>query len=150
MNEKLVKRPVKIQLFDQTLPVPAYQSRGAVGFDLYAREEVTLPPHELVLVPLNIAVELPPECWLMLVARSSLGKKGLVLINGVGVVDNDYCGPEDELRAALFNITDQSILISRGERIAQGVMMPKILADWQVTDRLEGNCNRGGFGTTGK
>lgn len=149
MNKKLPKIPVEIQLFDQELPLPNYQSAGAVGFDLYSREETVLPAQKITLVPLNIAVSLPAEFWLLLAARSSLGKKGLMLANGIGVVDNDYCGPQDELRAALFNFTDQSILISRGERIVQGIILPKTLATWQPVTKLKGHRNRGGFGTTG-
>ena len=144
----MTKIPVNIKLFDPSLPLPEYQTSGAAGFDLYCRLDVTIDPGASVMLPTNVAVEIPAGYWLMLAVRSSLHKRGLMPVNGVGVIDTDYCGNEDEIRLLLHNYTDQSVTIKRGERLAQGILMPRLTADFTPVDHL---CerNRGGFGTTG-
>jgi len=140
---------LKLKLFDATLPLPAYQTKGAAGFDLYSRESVTIPPHQVKKVPLNVAVELPPGYWALVAARSSLYKKGVSLANGIGVGDADYCGDNDEYHAALLNFTDQPQAIERGERIVQMIIMPMTQVEIESVEHL-GNQDRGGFGSTGK
>lgn len=139
---------MKIKLFDNQLPQPTYQTAGAAGFDLYARETVTIEPQKVKLVPLNIAIELPPDHWAMLAARSSLHKKGVLLANGIGVGDQDFCGDNDEYHAALLNFSDQPTIIERGDRIAQLLILPYQKVKLQVVQQL-GNEDRGGFGSTG-
>ncbi|HCC84751.1 MAG TPA: dUTP diphosphatase, partial [Candidatus Pacebacteria bacterium] len=87
---------IKLKLFDPTLPMPAYKTTGAAAMDLYARVEVVIPAHKVGYVPLNIALQLPPDHWAQISARSSLHKKGLILANGIGVGDYDYRGDGDE------------------------------------------------------
>lgn len=138
---------LKIKRFDTELPLPAYQTPGSVGLDLYAREGCVINPGKVVLVPMNVAIELPPNCWAMLVARSSLHKKGLQLINGVGVGDADYCGDNDEYRAALFNFSSEPVTIERGDRLVQMLILPYERVEIEPVDHL-GNADRGGFGST--
>jgi dUTP pyrophosphatase len=137
------------KLFDTTLPLPEYKTSGAAAFDLYAREETTIPAHGVGYVPLNIALQLPPDHFALLAARSSLHKKGLMMANGIGVGDFDYRGDGDEYKAALYNFTDQSVVVERGERIVQLIVLsrPKVelLQKEAFTDK-----DRGGFGSTGK
>lgn len=140
---------MRIKLFDSTLPLPAYQTSGAAAFDLYARERTEIPAGEVRLVPLNIAIELPAGHWALLAARSSLHKKGLMLANGIGVGDEDYRGDEDEYRAALYNRTAESVVVERGERIVQLLVLPTVRVSLEKVDHL-GNSSRGGFGSTGK
>lgn len=138
---------LKIKRFDTSLPLPAYQTAGSVAFDLYARETTEIPAGSVVLVPLNIALELPPGHWAMLAARSSLHKKGLMLANGIGVGDTDYCGDNDEYRAALWNRTDSPVKIEKGERIVQMLILPYTKVEIEAVEHL-GNVDRGGFGST--
>ena len=142
------KLQLKIKLFDTELPVPAYQTAGAAGFDLYAREKTVIPAGEVRLVPLNIAIQLPPGHWALLAARSSLHKKGLILANGIGVGDEDYCGDSDEYRAALWNHKNEDVVIERGERVVQMLILPTIRPEFSVVAHL-GNDDRGGFGSPG-
>ncbi len=141
------KIKLRIKLFDTSLPVPAYQTPGSVGFDLYAREETIIPPGEIRLVPLNIAIELPPQHWALLAARSSLQKKGLILANGIGVGDSDYCGDNDEYRAALWNHSTTGVIIAKGERIVQMLILPYTRPEFGLVTHL-GHTDRGGFGST--
>lgn len=143
-----MKKPVlKLKLFDASMPVPQYQTKGAVAFDLYAREATTIPAGKVVLVPLNIAIQLPEGHWAMLAARSSLHKKGLMLANGIGVGDEDYCGDQDEYRAALWNRTEADVTVEKGERIVQMLILSYVRPDFEIVEHL-GNADRGGFGST--
>jgi len=65
----------------------------------------------------------------------------------VGIVDADYCGPTDEIRIEVLNFTPRPVAITRGDRLAQGVLLPYVRADWReaTIDRRD----RGGFGGTG-
>ena len=147
-NTSMQKVSVKIKLFDTNLPVPAYQTPGAAAFDLYSRVEATIAPGETKAVPTGVAVQLPADFWLLVSARSSLFKRGLQLINGVGVIDADYCGNDDEIMVLLHNFSQETAQIKSGERLAQAVVMPRIQAIFEPVETLE-CANRGGFGTTG-
>ena len=129
------------------MPLPEYKTKGAVAFDLSARIAATILPKQIFYIPLNVALEPPEGYMVMLAARSSLHKKGLMLANGVGVVDEDFCGNEDEYHAALYNFTDKPVEVARGERIAQGVFKKYDKAEWDEVEDL-GNKKRGGFGST--
>lgn len=140
---------INIKRFDKTLPLPEYKTDGAAAFDLYARIESTLLPQQVTLVPLNIALELPPDHFALVSARSSLHKKGLMMANGVGIGDFDYRGDNDEYRAALFNFTNEPVTIERGERIVQMIILPRERVEFTEKSQLNTE-NRGGFGSTGK
>jgi dUTP pyrophosphatase len=141
---------VKIKRFDLDLPLPQYQTAGSVAIDLVARESVIIQPGQVGLVPLNIAIELPPGHWALLAARSSLHKKGLLLANGIGVGDEDFCGENDEYRAALLNYTQQAVTVERGDRLVQMIIMSRPQVNWQEVEHFGGRKNRGGFGSTGQ
>jgi dUTP pyrophosphatase len=145
MSQKI---PVKIKLFDKALPLPTYHSALAAGFDLYARLDITIAPGEIQIVPSNIALEIPPEYWLLLTGRSSLQKRGLQLANGIGVIDADYCGEKDEVCLILRNFSQTPAIIKKGERLAQAVLIPRLTADFTQVEKLE-NPDRGGIGSTG-
>lgn len=139
---------VAIKRFDTTLPLPEYKSAGAAALDLYARVTTSIPPHEVGYVPLNIALELPPDAWALMAARSSLHKKNVMMANGIGVGDADYCGDTDEYRAALYNFSDRPVTIERGERIVQMIILTRQKITLTEKTHFTGP-NRGGFGTTG-
>lgn len=140
---------ISIQRIDPTLPLPTYQTSGAVGFDIITRETTTVAPGEIALIPGNVIVKVPEGYALLLVPRSSLPrKKGLVCPHSLGIIDQDYHGPEDELMVQVKNVTNESVTVERGERIAQGVFVKVEKAEW---DEVEGHSavTRGGFGSTG-
>lgn len=140
---------VSIQRIDATLPLPQYASAGAVGFDLVTRENTTIEPGKIGLVPGNVVVKVPEGYALLLIPRSSLPrKKGLVCPHSIGVIDQDYHGKKDELMVQVQNITDQPVTVERGERIAQGLFVKVDRAEWQEVDSHNAE-NRGGFGSTG-
>ncbi len=139
---------IRIKRFDPTLPLPEYKTEGAVAFDLAARIEVTIEAGKVGYVPLNVAIRPPDGHMLLLAARSSLHKRGVMLANGVGIGDEDFSGNTDEYHAALFNFSDLVVTIKRGDRIAQGMFVPIVRGGWNEVDDM-GFPDRGGFGTTG-
>jgi len=83
---------------DSQAEIPEYQTSGSAGFDLSSLEEIIVPGQEMKLIPTGLIIHVPENHVLLLMARSSLfKKKGLILSNGVGVIDSDYCGPNDEI-----------------------------------------------------
>lgn len=139
---------VRIRRLDKTLPLPVYETAGAVGFDLLAREAMTIAPQAIVLIPANVIVETPPGYAFLVVSRSSTPrKKGLMKPHGIGVIDQDYCGPEDEVKIQVQNFTSMPVTVARGEKIAQGLFVRCDRAEFIEVDAIE-KPTRGGFGST--
>src|SRR5688500_3895065 len=140
---------VRVQRLRPHAELPAYQTEGAAAFDLAAAEDLTIQPGELALVPTGLAVEVPVGMFLAIFARSSTPlKRGLMVANGVGVVDPDYSGPSDEVKVAVLNFRNAPATLSPGERIAQGILLPAPRVTWIEVEELEAP-SRGGFGATG-
>lgn len=140
---------VRISRVDTTLPLPRYESAGAVGFDLITRATTTIEPGAIALVPGNVVVRVPEGYALLILPRSSLArKKGLVCPHSLGVIDQDYHGAEDEIFVQVQNIRSEPVTVERGERIAQGLFVRCDRAEWLEVDD-HGAATRGGFGSTG-
>jgi len=142
-------KKIKIKRFDKSLPLPEYKTVGAAGFDLTAREGMVIKPGAVGYIPLNIAIEIPKDHLLILCARSSTHKLGLMPINGIGIIDSDFRGDNDELLLAAFNFTKKSVKVERGARIAQGIFVKMTKGSWSEVSRMSSKT-RGGFGSTGK
>ncbi len=139
---------VKIKRLDKELPLPRYETNGSVGFDFICRESVTIAPQTVGLIPANVIVETPPGYMLMVTLRSSTPRKrGLLIPHGVGVIDQDYCGEDDEIKIQVYNFTDSSVTIERGDKIAQGIFVRVTRVDWGEVSEM-GARTRGGFGST--
>ena len=142
-------RPLHIKRFDTLLPLPAYHTKGAVCFDCNVRIDTTIAPRQTALVPLNIALKPPKNHFVLIAARSSLHKRGLMAANGIGIGDEDFSGDADEYHFPVFNFTDLPVTISRGDRIAQMLILPYTRMIFREVKKMP-RKNRGGFGTTGK
>lgn len=139
---------MKINKIDIDLPDVDYQTEGSVGVDLYSRMDLVIPKGEMRFVPLNVTVETDSDCMTMLAPRSSLYKnKGLILANSIGVIDQDYNGPKDEVMACFVNISNHEAKIETGERVAQ--IIPVKIKKEEITSYSYDGENRGGFGSTG-
>ena len=116
---------MKIKRLDEKAIVPIRGSEYAAGYDLYAvlpDKELTIWPHDTVLIDTGWAMKIPKRCFGAIFARSGLAsKQGLRPANCVGVIDSDYRGP---VKVALHNDTDQHQTIKNGERIAQLLIIP--------------------------
>ncbi len=139
---------VRIQRIDKSLPLPVYETAGSVGFDILARVKVTVEAEKIELIPSNIIVEVPKGYMLVVASRSSTPrKKGLTQPHGFGIIDHDYCGPQDEVKIQVYNFSGHAVTIERGEKIAQGVFVRVDKFDWQEVDSIRED-SRGGFGST--
>jgi dUTP pyrophosphatase len=139
---------VKIKRFDKDIPAPVYKSGGAACVDMYARTDVIIPAGKIGYIPLNVALEIPEGCFSLLASRSGTHKLGLVMANGIGILDHDYCGDNDEYIYAGLNVTDAEIKIEKGTRVCQLVIMKYERMEFEEVDQL-GNADRSGFGSTG-
>ena len=135
----------------QEWPLPHYASDAAAGMDLRACIEapLTLAPGEAALISTGFAMHIgDPGVTALLLPRSGLGHRGLVLGNLVGLIDADYQGP---LKVSLWNRGPEPFSIAVGERVAQMILIPvlrpevEVVQDFIATDRGEG-----GFGSTGR
>jgi dUTP pyrophosphatase len=91
----------------------------------------------------------PTGYFLAVFARSSTPlKRGLIIANGVGVVDPDYSGPNDEVMIQLMNVSESEVRIARGDRLAQGIVLPAPRVVWEEVSEIR-EATRGGFGSTG-
>ena len=141
---------VKIKRIDKSLPLPVYETAGAVAFDLMARVDTEIGVGELVRVPTNIIVETPKGFMLMLAPRSSMPsrKPGLISPHSIGIVDQDYCGADDEILFQVQNIGKEPVTVSRGEKIGQAVFVKIDKMEIEEVEEV-GATSRGGFGSTG-
>jgi dUTP pyrophosphatase len=140
---------IRIRRLHDSVTLPRYESDGAAAFDLAASEDIDIPPGEVRLVPTGLVVEVPAGMFLAILARSSTPlKRGLMVANGVGVIDSDYCGATDEVKIAALNFRNVPVQVKAGDRIAQGIILPAPRVAWEETSE-ESRASRGGFGSTG-
>lgn len=148
MKREITK--VKVKKLNENAVLPTYGSEFAAGADLYAcvEKEITVNPHETVMVPTGLAIELPLGYAGLIYARSGLAsKKGLAPANKVGVVDCDYRG---EVKVALHNHSNAPQTVAVGERIAQLLIAPYLTVEFCEADALSDTVRgAGGFGSTG-
>jgi len=138
---------IKIKRIEKDLPIPEYQTEGAVAFDLYSRIDCVIKPKSLERLPTNVIIEIPDGYMLEIKDRSStLKRKGLLV--STGYIDNDFHGEDDEILLQVYNLTDNDVKIERGERLGQGVFVKVEKAQWEEVDKMK-EIARGGFGTTG-
>lgn len=140
---------INIKRIDNTLPLPAYQTKGAVAFDIYSRTDIEVAPKSLARIPTNLIIEVPAGYMLAVIPRSSTAQKmGLSIPHGIGVIDQDYHGPSDEILYQVYNFTDTTASIKRGDRIGQACFLRVDQMEWNEVDDVT-SANRGGFGSTG-
>lgn len=134
-------------------PLPARATEGSAGVDLRAmlQEPLTLAPGENQLVPTGLSIHIKDPNWCaMLMPRSGQGhKRGLILGNTIGLIDSDYQGP---LMVSLWNRGNTEQTIEIGERIAQMVLVPVGLPEFNWVESYDDVSERGegGYGSSGR
>jgi dUTP pyrophosphatase len=140
---------VRIHRLNPSVSLPEYGTAGSAAFDLAVASPMTIAPGEITLVPTGLVIEVPAGMFLAVFARSSTPlKRGLMVANGVGVVDSDYCGPADEIKVPVINVTSRPVALAAGDRIAQGILLPAPRVEWEEVSSMAA-ASRGGFGSTG-
>lgn len=130
--------------------IPERKTSGSSGYDLEAAKDTVIRPHDVTSVYTGLKAYMQKDEYLMISIRSSLAfKKGLILVNGPGIIDSDYYNnPDNEghIMVGLYNTSDKPVTIKKGDRIAQGIFMKYLTCD---DDCSEGK-RVGGIGSTGK
>lgn len=141
-----------VKAYENTQPlIPKRQTKDSAGYDFAAIEETTIQPGEIVLVKTGIKAMIPHDEVLLVYARSSLAiKKGLMMSNGVGVVDADYynnLNNEGHIMVPLYNYSNHPVTILKNERIAQGIFQKYFKT---IDDNPIEVVRKGGFGSSTK
>lgn len=142
---------IKIKKTSQTAVMPERKTDGAAGFDLCAdiEKEITINPHETVMINSGIAFEIPKNYYGAIFARSGISvKEGLRPATCVSIIDSDYRG---SVGLPIHNDSGKTRVIHPQERIAQIVFCPALIVDLELVDELdETERGEGGFGSTGR
>jgi len=132
------------------LPLPAYQTTGSAGMDLYAAiaTDCEIAPGQRQFLPCGFALAIPKGHEGQVRSRSGLAlKHGVAVLNSPGTIDSDYRG---ELAVVLINHGDSPFVVSRGMRIAQLVISKVEQAGWtEVAELPDTARGEGGYGHTG-
>ena len=163
----------KVSRIEEDIKLPQRSTTNSAGYDFFAIEDVEIKPIEYIvhtktdmfgnvgavvlhenikptMVKTGVKVKMPEDEFLMLVNRSSNPVKlGLVVPNGVGIIDADYYNNTDnegEIMFAFYNLTNDTVIIKKGEKLGQGIFMKY----HTVEDDNTTGTREGGFGSTGK
>lgn len=127
---------------------PEYKTELSAGADVVTKEEIVCQPHKIALISTGVSIDCNSiyDCYqdleIQLRLRSSLGKKGLIIPNGVGTIDLDYPG---EIKLMIYNSTEEKILLKQFQRVAQLVLCPiALFTNIPISEEERG----GGFGST--
>ena len=127
---------------------PAPATPEAAGMDLQSTDEVLIRPGETATIGTGVRVELPYNHCLLILSRSGLAKRGIVVANAPGLIDPDYRG---EIKVLLRNVrAHEPYQVSVGDRIAQALMVEFRAVSWVQCEELS-ETDRGdaGIGSTG-
>lgn len=146
-HHKIFVHTIKIKLFDNST-LRLFPTRKGDLIDLHAAEDIEMKAFEYKLIPLGVAMKLPIGYKANLYSRSSTYKNfGIILANGVGQVDSDYCGSGDQWYYPAIALRDT--VIHKGDRICQFEIVPVMNpVNFKVVEELE-DKDRGGIGSTG-
>ena len=140
---------LKVKYFSEDIEKLRYIDGKSDWIDLRSAADVELEAGEFKLIPLGIAIELPHGCEAHVVPRSSTFKNfGVLQVNSMGVIDETYCGDNDQWFMPVLAVRDTKICVN--DRICQfRIMEHQPALTFEQVDHLEG-ADRGGFGSTGK
>lgn len=140
---------LKVKYFSEDIEKLRYIDGKSDWIDLRSAADVELKAGEFKLIPLGIAIELPHGYEAHVVPRSSTFKNfGVLQVNSMGVIDETYCGDNDQWFMPVIAVRDTKICVN--DRICQfRIMEHQPALTFKQVDHLEG-ADRGGFGSTGK
>jgi dUTP pyrophosphatase len=139
---------IKFKRFDKSLPLPVHKTPGSVAVDLHSRLDITIEPHQIAYIPVNVAIQIPDGYFVMMVPRSSTHKMGIMSANGAGIFDRDFCGDNDEYNFIAYNYTDNQVKIEKGTRVCQLLLIKCENFEIDEVEKMN-NSDRGGIGSTG-
>lgn len=138
---------------DKNINLPRRATKYSAGYDIEAAEDVEIPVFQPgvkpTLIPTGLKAYCRPDEFYSVINRSSGARKGLVLANGIGIIDADYYeNPDNDghFQVLVFNVSDEVVKIKKGERIAQVIFQKYLTVD---DDKADGR-RVGGMGSTDK
>ena len=145
---KQITTKLKIKKLHSLARLPEQQTFGSVGYDVYSIEDAILHRGHVTVVRTGLSVEPPPWYHVELYIRSSLAKEGIILTNGVGIIDKDYRG---EVKLLLSKITSGRKVLPKGTRVGQLIVRKSHFPEIEEVEILnDTERGEGGFGSTGK
>ena len=130
------------------IKLPTRATEHSAGYDFYSPVDITIPPHEMVMIWSDVKAHMYYDNALMIMPRSSMGKQPVMIANTLGLIDQDYYGNDStdgNIGFRLLNLGDTPYEIKVGDRIGQGIFIKygTIKNDHTTTKRT------GGIGSTG-
>lgn len=117
----------KVKRIEENIKLPERSTLNSAGYDFFALEDIIFLPETVTRVFTGVKCELMPNQVLILANRSSNpSKRGLILLNGIGVVDADYYGNPDndgEIAFEFYNMFEYTVEVKKGEKLGQGIIM---------------------------
>ena len=134
---------------DKEIKLPKRATSKSAGYDMYSPIRVVVPPHQSILVASDVRAYMQDDEDLVIIARSGLGLKGIVLRNGTGLIDSDYYQNETtggNIGISIWNTSDHPFVIEEGDRLCQATFYKYLTAD---DDEPLSEVRVGGFGSSG-
>ena len=142
--------------------LPTKATSGSAGYDLYSIENYQLHIGRTIKVRTGLVIKPPPGYFSSIRGRSSLGSKyGIGIPHGLGTIDSDFSGSQDELIVILHRLIDEEkwgkelippYVIKAGDRVAQLLFEchQDILLEEDSPEELLNGTSRGGLGSSGR
>ena len=130
------------------IKLPTRATEHSAGYDFYSPLDVTIAPHEMVMIWTDVKAHMYNDNALLIIPRSSMGKQPIMISNTVGLIDSDYYNNPDNdgnIGFRLFNLGDTIYTVHIGDRIGQGMFIKYLTTD----DDNATSTRNGGFGSTG-
>jgi len=145
------KRALGYKKIDPKATTPKYNYPTDSGFDLHSIVEMVIPPFGRALIPTGLKFDIDEGYELQVRTKSGLAiNHGLIVLNSPGTVD---CGYTGEVQVIVFNTNQTEFTITKGMKVAQGVLSPVVNGRWvqlmEVEDVIEKDRGDNGFGSTG-
>ena len=136
---------------DKDIHLPRRATKNSAGYDIEAAEDLIVPVFQPGVKPTQIPTGLKAYCqpdeYYSIVNRSSGAGRGIVLANGIGIIDADYyenASNDGHFRILVFNVSDQPLEIKKGDRVAQVIFQKYLIVDGDDAQELR----QGGIGST--
>ena len=142
----------KVKIFNESgMELPDYSSEGAGAVDLRATCSGSIRPKEVTVIPTGLFMEIPIGCVGKIYVRSGMSfKRGVMLVNGTGIIDSDFRG---EVQVLLTSCTEMPLNFKKGERIGQMILEKVEKFEWEevqdISELRKTLRGSGGFGSTG-
>jgi dUTP pyrophosphatase len=133
---------------DSDIFVPSFEIKDSAGADLKSSEDLILEPMKVRMIDAGFSCQIPENYHAKICARSSMGKKGIIIPNSPGIVDAGYLG---RICVLLLNLSNEPYEIRRGDRIAQWILEHNTSYSFEaVTEFGKTERGEGGFGSSGR